>query len=223
MDQPGLAATAHAAALAGLARLNWASRASKSVWTTIRRVCDTPADRPLRILDLAAGGGDVLRGVVGWAERSGVGVEAVGLDRSATAVALANERTAAGAPIRFAVADVLGDDLPCDFDVVTSTLFLHHLDETDGVRLIRSMANAARRALVISDLRRSRAGLVMANVACRVLSRSSVVHYDGPQSVRAAFTISEVAALGRRAGLEGLRVTPAWPERLIASWRRPTG
>ena len=56
----------------------------------------------------------------------------------------------------------------------------------------------ARRQVVISDLRRSRSGFVIAWIGTRLLSRSPVVHYDGPVSVRAAWTIRELAGFAAR-------------------------
>jgi hypothetical protein len=82
------------------------------------------------------------------------------------------------------------------------------------------MAAAAARAVGVTDLERSRAGLALAWLGSRVLSRSYVVHHDAPASVRAAFTRAEIAALAREAGLEGATVRRAWPERWTLWWRR---
>jgi hypothetical protein len=52
------------------------------------------------------------------------------------------------------------------------------------------------------------------------LSRSAVVHADGPQSVAAAFTPIEVLTLARRAGLHTARVSSQWPCRFLLSVER---
>ena len=52
------------------------------------------------------------------------------------------------------------------------------------------MADAAGRIVLVNDLVRSLPGfLLLAYPAPRLLTTSAVVHYDGPQSVRAAFTL----------------------------------
>ena len=175
----------------------------------------------MRLLDIASGGGDVTFGLWKLARRVGVELEILGLDVSATACAQAARRCrAAGKSISFASMDVLSADLPGGFDVVISTLFLHHLTSPDAARLLSKMA-AAGNLLVVSDLRRSRVGYGVAYVACHLLTRSKMVHHDGPQSVANAFTIPEMNALCQSAGLENAIVRRAWPWRLMVVHRGP--
>ena len=78
---------------------------------------------------------------------------------------------------------------------------------------------AARRLLLVNDLERSLVGLLLAVAGTRLLTRSPVVHYDGPWSVAAAFTVAEARRLARAAGLAGARVTRCWPWRWQLTWR----
>ena len=86
--------------------------------------------------------------------------------------------------------------------------------------MLRRLSGAARRAVLVNDLERSAPGLLMAVVGTRALTRSPVVHYDGPWSVAAAFTCREALGLARAAGLKRARVTRCWPWRWLLSWRR---
>ena len=79
---------------------------------------------------------------------------------------------------------------------------------------------AAANAVVVSDLRRTRLGLAMAHLACRGLSRSPVVHVDGPQSVRAAFTVEEFRRVADAAGLADVAIAKIWPQRFLFVWER---
>src|SRR4029079_9609730 len=110
---------------------------------------------------------------------------------------------------------------PDDRDVIFSSLFLHHLDEETAIALLRRMAAAARRAILINDLARSAAGLMLAHVATRLLTLSPVVHVDGPRSVEGAFTPAEALRLAERAGLRGAPVARCWSFRYLLAWRRP--
>lgn len=220
MDQPGLDAAAHSRALRGLARINYFSRAAGQLWRRTERFAKPGL--PLRVLDVACGGGDMAFRLWRMARRAGVTLEILGLDVSDVALQQAAALCRpAGDAIRFEKADVLGGPLPTGFDVVTSSLFLHHLTEPQVVGLLRRMSEAAGRAVVVSDLRRGRGGYLLAHVACRLLSRSRVVHYDGPQSVAAAFTPAEMAELCRRAGMADAEITAHWPARLVVAWGRP--
>jgi hypothetical protein len=100
-----------------------------------------------------------------------------------------------------------------------SNLFLHHLAHDDAVVLLKKMSEAAP-ALVVNDLARGPAGYAAAVVGTRLLSRSPVVHTDGPRSVRAAFTVGEARLLAQRAALDGARVEPVFPYRWRLDWGR---
>lgn len=215
MDQPHLDAEEHRRALGGLHRLNVASGVSRQIWREIAGLRSHEPGGPLRILDVASGGGDVAWGLWNLASRQGRPLQILGLDMSAVACGYASHRCrAAGRSIAFRQANVLDEPLPRSFDVVVCSLFLHHLAWDDATRLLADMA-AAGRLLVVSDLRRCAAGYALAHAACRMLSRSPVVQCDGPRSVANAFSLGEMKSLCAAAGLEETTVRAAWPCRLM--------
>ena len=59
MDDPGLEERLHGRALRGLERINRISVVARTMEHTIRQALEEPFPRPLRVLDLATGGGDV--------------------------------------------------------------------------------------------------------------------------------------------------------------------
>ena len=223
MDDPALDPERHRAALVGLRRLNRLGRTSTAVWNQIAPlVAGAEAGAaPLRILDLATGGGDLPIALWRRASAAGQSVSIVGIDVSPVAVDVARRRaSAANAPVTFERADALRDLLPQPVDVVISSLFLHHLDDDDAIALLARAAAAARRRLVVDDLARSGVGLGLVTVATRLVTRSDVVHHDGPASVRAAFTPNEITALAGEAGLDGAVVRRRPPAHLQLVWSR---
>ncbi len=222
MDQPGLDPAEHAAALRGLGRINVLSRSGAVLWPTIARIAREQSGKPLRVLDLATGGGYVPVTLARLAARAGLDLRIDGCDISATAVAFAKEQAnAQGFDLHVFECDVLTGALPQGYDVITTTLFLHHLDDASAVDLLRRMREAAGRAVLVDDLVRSRWGHALAWMGCRLLSRSRVVHHDGPVSVEAAFTPAEVLEMARAAGMDGAMLTRHWPQRFLLQWRRP--
>jgi len=220
MDVPDLDASRHRSALDALHRINRLSRSASQLWAVASAVSG-PANRPLRVLDLACGGGDVALAFEAEARRRGVDAEVHGCDLSRLAVERAAERAAAAdSTARFFRLDVLREPLPEDFDVVYCTLFLHHLGEDDAVELLRRMASAAVRMVIVQDLERCRSGYLLAYLGVHVLTSSEVARFDGPVSVRGAFTREEAAGLARRAGLDAT-IRPCWPRRYTLTWRRP--
>ena len=221
MDQPGLGEPLHRAALAGLGRINRFSGSGRILWQALERRIATNATRTWRLLDLASGGGDVAIDVARRAARAGARVLVDGCDVSPFAVryatARASERQVEN--VQFFRQDVLNAPLPEGYDVVMCSLFLHHLDDETAVALLSKMAAVAKKLVVVNDLRRSTFGYLLAWFGCRLLSRSPVVHVDGPRSVQAAFSIAELRGVAQRSGLGTALLQSSWPCRMLLQWR----
>jgi len=235
MDDPSLPADDHFAALDALARINavslTAGRIAAAAAGLLRRAGRTNGGRPIEIVDVACGGGEVTAAVARRIVRrcaAGGRVPAVpavlmtGLDVSPRALDRARRHCGAaadGAEVTFAVRDVVAEGCPA-CDVAVCSLFLHHLDDARAADVLAAMAAAARVGIVVSDLVRSRAGLVLARLGTLVLSGSRVARVDGPLSVRAARTPDEYRGLLHRAGLAAATVRRIWPERVLLEWAR---
>jgi 2-polyprenyl-3-methyl-5-hydroxy-6-metoxy-1,4-benzoquinol methylase len=226
MDHPGVDAGEHRQALDGLALVNRISASALILWRPIRELSrqrQRAGDpRPVRVLDIASGGGDVSCELWRRARRRGFPLEVTGFDFSPVAIDHARHTAARlKANVSFFPLDIFAEPIPAGYDVVTCSLFLHHLDGDQAVTVLRNMSEAAGNLLLVNDLERCRFGWLAAYVGTRLLSRSSVVHYDGLVSVEGAFTPAEALALSRKAGLKGATVRRRFPFRYLLSWRRP--
>ncbi len=232
MDAPDLSVQQHDQALSGLRRINRVTQVAKPIAAAVADLArtagavtnDASNAAPVRILDVACGGGDLAIALSRYLRRRSMAVSVVGVDLNPTAIRIANEQLSASRPaqqstIRFEQLDVLRDRLP-SCDVVVSSLFLHHLRDGQVQQLLQRLRDVAKLGGVISDLRRSRYGYALAWFGSRLLTRSPVVHYDGPVSVRRAFTRTELQQLAIQANLPDSQVTRHWPERLLLRWTR---
>jgi SAM-dependent methyltransferase len=231
MDDPGLPAADHRAALDALATLNaFSGTAAQLARSLSDLAAGAPSSRrPLRVVDVACGGGDLtlavekrLRRRLGrrgaTAAAANPAVEFLGIDFSQRAIERARGLAAGEGRVEFAVRDVLTAGCP-PCDLVISSLFLHHLDDGHAADVLRSMATAARLGGAVSDLVRSPAGLFLATVATTLLVRSRVARIDGPLSVRAARTPAEYRELLERAGIPQATIRRTWPERVVLEWK----
>lgn len=228
MDDPALDATMHRTALAGLERINRISFVGPQFWRLVRPIAmeRRRTGQALRIVDLACGGGELLTAMGARCRRSGIQAELTAWDASVTALRQAQDNAErAGLELRTVQSNLLKDDMRSGadrWDVVTCSLFVHHLVErADIVAVLQRAADLAQRRLIVGDLRRTRLGHVMAAWGSRVLSRSPVVHFDAPASVEAALTMAELRECADAAGLEGAKVHRAWPQRMMLVWDRP--
>ncbi len=166
------------------------------------------------VLDVACGVGDLGAALIRDGARRGVEVRVIALDRRHE---LAERAGARGSlPL---VADVAALPLaPASVDVAICGQFLHHLDATGIVRLVTDLGRLARHAVLISDLRRSRAATLGLWVASWPLALHPISRHDGMASVRNGFSAPELAALLSDAAGHPVRVVPRFPFRLTATW-----
>jgi ubiquinone/menaquinone biosynthesis C-methylase UbiE len=100
------------------------------------------------------------------------------------------------------------------FDFVTASLFLHHFQDDDVVRLLSDFARVARRAVIVNDLVRNLVPYYFTRLTGPILATSFLTRNDGPVSVLRGFTAKELKSLAERAGLGRLDVKRSFPYRL---------
>ncbi len=221
MDQPGLDPHRHQQALRGLTRINRFSLAGSVIWRPIERQAKR-LGRPLKILDVATGAGDLPIWLKRRSCRANVPAQISACDMSPTAIAYARQQASRrSTEVNFFQLDVLRDEIPTNFDVILCSFFLHHLENDSVVDFLSRLRHGDAHLVIISDLRRCFSGYVLAWLGTRLLSRSPIVHVDGPLSVRAAFSLTEIRELARGAGLNGVRIQRKWPFRYLMTWERP--
>ncbi len=220
MDEPDVGEAAHVSALEGLGRINQTSRAAIHMAGPIVAMARRRKLTRLSMLDVACGGGDVPIGVAKIAREAGVEIDLTLLDRSATALKYAaakGERV--GICCRCLQSDCMVPGESSRFDVVTNSLFLHHLaGPGEVVGFLKRVREMSGRLVVIGDLRRCWDGWLIAWAGSRILSRSGIVHHDAPVSVRAAWTMRELGEFAADAQLDGARVERCWPWRMLLVW-----
>jgi 2-polyprenyl-3-methyl-5-hydroxy-6-metoxy-1,4-benzoquinol methylase len=208
-------------ALRDLSRLNKLSGSSAILWNEIKQHCESRNMQEVRVLDVATGSGDVLIDLHRLASSSGIKLRVLGCDINPfTVEAAANRALANGIKdAEFWCADAITQRLEKRVDVVTVSLFTHHLREDEVVSLIDNVSNNTD-PLLINDLARSTLNLALVTIATRLVSMSRVVHFDGPASVRNAFTPAELDDLARQAGLENFSIKNKFPCRMLLKWSR---
>jgi len=201
-------------ALRSLADLRFVNRWLGNRRSLLRAVAPHLGPRS-RILDVGCASGDLLTFLV---SRLPGPVLPVGLDVKALHL------RAAPRTVRRVVGDVRRLPFPeRSFDVVVASLFLHHFDAPELPGLLRELFGLARRALVVSDLRRSLVPFLFGRALFPLLFASPVSVEDGLVSIRRSFHAEELRNAFVEAGLPSVRLRRHFPYRLVASIERAGG
>lgn len=160
---------------------------------------------PLRIADLGTGGGDIPRAVVLRARQLGCPVAVTAVDRQQPTLEIAAKFSAGFPEIRFVRADFLDFAEGTLYDVVLCNLVLHHLDETDAIRLLRRSRELTRGVALVTDLRRSRLAQAGIFAVTELVYREPMTRHDARLSAERAFSFPELRKLAIAAGWWGFR------------------
>lgn len=165
-----------------------------------------------RILDVGTGNSVTLREVISWARTRGCDWSGVGVDNGRQTAELARD-TGSSVVLGDALRLPFADDT---FDLALCTLTLHHFPDDDAVRLVAEMARVTRSAVLVNDLERTHLNYLGAQaLAATVWRGNRLTRHDGPLSVRRSFTAAELEDVGRRAGLNNVRVRRHMPWRVV--------
>jgi ubiquinone/menaquinone biosynthesis C-methylase UbiE len=124
-------------------------------------------------------------------------------------------------------ASVAGDALALpfkenSFDVVSSCLFVHHLEPQEVVRFTNESLRVARYAVLINDLIRHPLHVALAYVGYAVY-RSRLTRHDAVASVRRAYTVKEIEEILKLTHASGIEVRRFFPFRMgVVAWKRPS-
>lgn len=164
----------------------------------------------LSVLDVASGGGDMLRRIARWGRDRGIALELEGVDLNPDARAIAEARREEWMPITYRTADAfaLGDALAPD--VIISSHFAHHLDDAELVRFLAWMEATARLGWFVNDLHRHWLLLAGIRAITSLLPFHRFVRSDGPISVRRSLVRAEWEEAIAAAGIARSRVEIRW-------------
>jgi ubiquinone/menaquinone biosynthesis C-methylase UbiE len=174
------------ASLGDLQRIN---RWFGGVTTTeemVRRVAQEIDVSSLSLLEVAAGSGYVPETARERLQNQGLRLQVTLLDRALSHLNGSN-RVVAGDALALPFRDGT-------FDLVSSTLFAHHLSPEQFLQFVNEALRVCRVAVLINDLIRQplHLSLVYAGLP---LYRSRLTRHDAPASVRQAYTMKEMRAL----------------------------
>jgi ubiquinone/menaquinone biosynthesis C-methylase UbiE len=145
------------------------------------------------LLEIAAGTGFVPIQAGRDLTRDGLNLDVTLLDRAPT-------HLPRNGSTRKVAADALSIPFSSSaFDLVSCTLFLHHLAPEEVVNFARESLRVSRVAVLVNDLVRHPLHLALAYAGVPIY-RSRITRNDAPASVKQAYTLEEISGFFRSAG-----------------------
>ncbi|HEY0078213.1 MAG TPA: methyltransferase domain-containing protein [Pyrinomonadaceae bacterium] len=190
----------------------------KALRRTLLREVESSGLEEFSVLDVGAGSGELLRAVAGWARAAGRRARLVGLELNERAARSILEESREFAEIGAVRGDALRLPFRDDaFDYVMCSLFTHHLEDEQVVRVLMEMARVARRRIFVIDLHRHRLAYYFYTTVGRLFLHNRLVREDGALSILRSFLPGELSALADRARLRSASVERHFPFRLVLS------
>ncbi|HME35829.1 MAG TPA: methyltransferase domain-containing protein [Candidatus Sulfotelmatobacter sp.] len=183
LDSPDCPPREVEASLRDLSRINRWFGGVATTRKLIERVASATGRRHFSVLEVAAGFGEVPKVAAQQLARQGITLDVTQLDRVPSHLLPGT---------RAVVADALALPFPdSSFDLVSSSLFAHHLEPDELARFAAEALRVSRCAVLINDLIRHPLHLALV-YAGFPLMRSYVSRVDGLASVRQAYVPEEM-------------------------------
>lgn len=168
-----------------------------------------PKNRPITIVDLGCGGGDILRAIAKYGVNEGYNFKLIGVDANKNTTDYAEILSRDYENISFVYADVFSEDFKAlQYDIVITTLFLHHFKQNQLLTLLNHLLNTAKMGIVVNDLHRHRLAYYLFKLITIPVKNKMIIE-DGLTSVLRGFKRKELIALSKQLNV-GYRLKWKW-------------
>ncbi len=160
-----------------------------------------PRTKPLKIVDLGCGSGDILRQIAKFGRENGYNFELIGIDANFHTIAYAKELSKDYDNLDFKAIDIFSEDFKkIEYDIVLTTLFLHHFKNKQLVSFLKPVIDKAKLGVVVNDLHRHRLAYYLFKLICTTIKNRTIIE-DGLTSVLRGFKKNELIEISEQLGV----------------------
>jgi len=164
--------------------------------------------RTLTVADLGCGSGDMLMRMS--QQHFDTQMELIGIDANPHITAFANDRNRDDR-IRFETLDIFSEEFKKrKFDIVIGTLFFHHFGSDQLIAFFSQLKHQATVGIVINDIHRHPVAYYSIKALTQLFSKSTMVKFDAPLSVRRAFSKNELVEILKKAEIKEYSLRWMW-------------
>ena len=181
-----------------------------------------PSGHHMRVADLGCGSGDMLRRLSRLARARGIRAELTGIDANPHIIEFARAHSQDFADIQFEAINIFSEDFKKrDFDLIIATLFFHHFSNEQLINLFRQLKKQAKAGIIVNDIHRHALAYYSIKWLTHLFSKSAMVRFDAPLSVRRSFTRAELEYVMEQAGITTYELRWKWAFRWQLIIRTP--
>jgi len=223
MDADDVSDAEFAACMADLATVNTLTLARPPTLAFVARLfAATPPDRPLTLVDVGYGAGDMLRAIRRMARKRGRAIRLIGLDINPRSAPAATALTPDGMDIDYRTGDAFLIPVEEPIDLIVSSLVTHHMDDAEIIAFLQWMEERARIGWFVNDLHRHWLPYHFFRAFSAAMRWHPFVRHDGPLSIARAFRRADWRGLLERAGVADVaRVRWRFPFRYCVERVKP--
>ena len=140
-----------------------------------------------------------------YARRVGATVSVVAIDQQESTLEIARSLSTNYPEIEFKSGDILKFGNDGEYDIVLSTLVLHHFAEDAAVQVLERCRRLSRKYVLVSDLRRSWFTSVGVYLLTALIFRAPMTRNDARVSAARSFSLDELRSMADRAGWKNFR------------------
>jgi len=158
---------------------------------------EKPKDRLYTIIDLGCGSGELLRKVAEFGNSQGFRFRLIGIDANLNTIDYARELSVTYDNIEFRQCDIFSEEFSTyDYDLVLSSLFLHHFTTEQLIGLLTLLLENASMGIIVNDLHRHPMAYYLFKLLCLTIS-NKMVKEDGLTSILKGFKRRDLEILTR--------------------------
>ena len=168
-------------------------------------------NQTVTIVDLGSGGGDTLMAIAVWAKKNNKSVKLIGIDRNPVMTEYATSRSTAFDNLIYMTLDVFDPTLlDIKADITMNSLFCHHFNNDELVRLVSIMNQISSHTVIINDIDRHWFAYYSIKWITALFSKTYMVKYDAPLSVARSLTKPEWKSILQQAGIKNYFLNWMW-------------
>ena len=198
-------------ALDKIAKINQLLGGNQLTLKGVQELIQNSKSKEIVIVDVGCGNGDMLRTLADFGLKNNLKFNLIGIDANNFTISHARKLSDKHANISYRCEDIFDESFKeLKYDIVLSTLTLHHFKGNEIVQLLNIFHNNASIGIVINDLHRSVIAYRLFQALCFVFQLNDMSREDGLTSILRGFKKGELTEFSKKLNFKNYKIHWKW-------------